>query len=90
MGDRLVDVLLSGLEEGNPGSSEWCLVYLVSRSVANPDVVAIQEGWTTAEDHQRVFASDAAQAIVAQLADLLTGEPVYGDLVPVRGKAALG
>ena len=88
MGDQLVDLLLTGLREGNPGATEWCVVYLVSRSESNPDVAFIQEGWTTIEDHHRVFASDAAQAIVAQFADLLAEEPVYGDFVPVDGKAA--
>jgi quinol monooxygenase YgiN len=88
MGDQLVDLLLSGLNDGNPGSTEWCVVYLVSRSATNPDVAFIQEGWTSIEDHQRVFASDEAQAIVAQFADLLAEEPIYGDLVPVDGKAA--
>lgn len=89
MGDQLVELLLSGLDEGNPGSSEYCLVYLVSRSASNPDVAHVTEGWTTAEDHHRVFASDAAQAIVAQFADLVAGESVYTDYVPVHGKVAL-
>jgi quinol monooxygenase YgiN len=88
MGDQLVALLLSGLDDGNPGSSEHCLVYLVSRSASDPDVAHVTEGWTTQEDHHRVFASDAAQAIVSQFADLVTGEALYTDYVPVNGKAA--
>lgn len=88
MGDQLVELLLSGLDEGNPGSSEYCLVYLVSRSASDPDVAHVTEGWTTEEDHHRVFASDAAQNIVAQFAQLVAGESVYTDYVPVDGKAA--
>jgi quinol monooxygenase YgiN len=88
LGDQLVDLLLTGLDDGNPASTEWCLVYLVCRSASNPDVVTIQEGWTTEEDHHRVFAGDRAQAMVAAFPALLAGEPVYGDFVPVRGKAA--
>lgn len=86
-GDKLVDLLLTALDEGNPAATPWCLVYLVSRSAADPDVVFLQEGWTTKEDHHRVFAGDAAQAIVARFAELLAAEPVYGDLVPVGGKS---
>lgn len=86
-GGRLVDVLLSALEPGGPASTEWCLVYLVSRSASDPDVVLVQEGWTSVEDHDRVFAGDAAQAILAQVPVLLAGEPTYGDFVPVDGKA---
>ncbi|SDY64656.1 putative quinol monooxygenase [Herbiconiux ginsengi] len=88
-GDDLVKLLLSGLEEGNPASSEYCLVYLVSRSASDPDVAHVIEGWTTEDDHHRIFATPAAQAIVAGFAELLEGESVYTDLIPVGGKAAL-
>ena len=87
-GDQLVKLLLTGLDEGNPGSTEWCVVYLVSRSASNPDVVTVQEGWTTEEDHHRIFGGAAAQAIVAQFADILAGEPAYDDFIAVDGKAS--
>jgi quinol monooxygenase YgiN len=89
LGDQLVSLLLSGLHAGNPGSSEHCLVYLVSRSVPVPDVVHIIEGWTTEADHHRIFAGPEAQALVARFADLLAGDPVYTDCLPVGGKAEL-
>src|SRR5215469_1916313 len=82
-GDDLVKLLMSGLDEGNPATSEFCVVYLVSRSAANPDVAYVIEGWTSEEDHHRVFAGEAAKAIVAQFADLLEGESVYTDSTPV-------
>jgi quinol monooxygenase YgiN len=88
MGEQLVDLLLTGLNDGNPGSTEWCVVYLVSRSASNPDVAHVTEGWTSEEDHHRIFAGEAAQAIVAQFGDLLAEVPTYTDYVPVRGKAA--
>lgn len=88
IGGRLVDLLLTGLDEGSPGASEHCLVYLVSRSASDPDVVHVTEGWTSEEDHHRVFAGEAAQAIVAQIDGLLAKESAYTDYVPVRGKAA--
>jgi quinol monooxygenase YgiN len=87
MGDQLVELLLTGIEAGNPGATEWCVVYLVSRSATRPDVVMVQEGWTSEADHDRVFAGAAAQAIVARFADILAGEPVYDDFVAVGGKA---
>ena len=86
-GDDLVDLVLSGLDEGNPAASEYCLVYLVSRSSTDPDVVHLIEGWTSEADHHRLFASDAARSLVARFAELLDGDSVYGDLVPVGGKA---
>jgi quinol monooxygenase YgiN len=88
MGEHLVDLLRTGLVDGNPGSTEWCVVYLVSRSASNPDIAHVTEGWTSEEDHHRIFAGEAAQAIIAQFSDLLAEEPTYTDYVPVRGKAA--
>ncbi|MFE1794768.1 putative quinol monooxygenase [Streptomyces sp. NPDC059517] len=88
MGDRLVDLLLTGLDEGSPGASDHCLVYLVSRSASDPDVVQVTEGWSSEEDHHRIFAGEAAQAIVAEIDGLLAQESAYTDYVPVRGKAA--
>lgn len=88
MGNQLVDVLLSALKPGNPASTEYCVVYLVSRSAADPDVVHVTEGWTTEEDHHRVFAGDAAQAIVAQVQELLS-DSTGTDYTPVGGKAVL-
>ncbi|MGW9132229.1 putative quinol monooxygenase [Streptomyces sp. NPDC055681] len=88
MGDQLVDLLLTGLNEGSPGASEHCVVYLVSRSASDPDIVHVTEGWTSEEDHHRIFAGEAAQAIVAQIDGLLAKESEYTDYVPVRGKAA--
>lgn len=88
MGDQLVDLLLTGLDEGSPGSGEHCVVYLVSRSASDPAVVHVTEGWTSEEDHHRAFAGEAAQAIVARTAGLLAEEPSYTDYVPVGGRAA--
>ncbi|MFE3760772.1 putative quinol monooxygenase [Streptomyces sp. NPDC059104] len=88
LGDSLIDLLLTGLEEGGPAASEHCLVYLLSRSASDPDVVHVTEGWTTEEDHHRHFAGTAARALVAQVTALLAKEPEYTDHVPVGGKAA--
>ncbi|MFE9866906.1 putative quinol monooxygenase [Streptomyces sp. NPDC005506] len=88
MGDQLVDLLLTGLNEGSPGASEHCVVYLVSRSASDPDIVHVTEGWTSQEDHHRTFAGEAAQVIVAKIGGLLAKESEYTDYVPVHGKAA--
>lgn len=87
-GDALVSLLLSGPVDG-PASDGACVVFLVSRSVSNPDVVHLVEGWTSEEAHQKVFASEAAKAYIARFEPLLSGESRYGDEVPVGGKAVL-
>ncbi|MBB4796223.1 quinol monooxygenase YgiN [Streptomyces nodosus] len=87
-GDRLVDLLLTGLDESSPGASEHCMVYLLSRSASNPNIVHVTGGWTSEEDHHRFFAGEAAQALMARIEPLLAKEPEYTAHVPVRGKAA--
>lgn len=89
LGDQVVELLLSGLEDGNPAASEHCLLYLVSRSASDRDVVHVAEGWTTEEDHHRLFAGEAAQALVARFGELLATDAEYTDLVPIGGKALL-
>jgi quinol monooxygenase YgiN len=88
MGERLAELLLTGLDEGNPAASEHCLVYLVSRSASDPDVVHVTEGWTSEEEHHRLFAGQAAQDLVARVQELVAAQSPYTDYVPVGGKAA--
>ncbi|TCB90738.1 antibiotic biosynthesis monooxygenase [Micromonospora zingiberis] len=81
-GDELVALLLAAPSLPH----EDCLVFLVSRSGSNPDVVSVAEGWTSQEAHARFFADEAAQDFVAQLQPLLAGESQLTDAVPVGGK----
>ncbi|MET0134463.1 MAG: antibiotic biosynthesis monooxygenase [Kibdelosporangium sp.] len=83
-GDELVKFLLDAPSLSN----DDCVVFLVSRSAGNRDIVYVTEGWTSEEAHGRFFATEEAQALVAKLQPLLTGESEYIDEVPVGGKAA--
>ena len=83
-GDELVALLLAAPSLPH----EDCLVFLVSRSAADPDVVSVAEGWTSREAHAAFFAAEPAQAFVARLQPLLAGESQYSDAVPVGGKPA--
>jgi quinol monooxygenase YgiN len=83
-GDDLVDFLLDAPSLPNAD----CVVFLVSRSASDPDVVHVTEGWTSREAHAAFFATEQAKDLVAKLQPLLAGESVYVDAVPVGGKAA--
>jgi quinol monooxygenase YgiN len=83
-GDELVELLLDAPSLSN----EDCVVFLVSRSAGNRDIVHVTEGWTSVEAHGRFFSTDGAKALVARLQPLLAGESQYLDEVPVGGKAA--
>jgi quinol monooxygenase YgiN len=84
LGDTLVELLLHAPSLPN----EDCVVFLVSRSAADSDVVHVTEGWTSQEAHSAFFATEPAQSLVAALAPLIAGESLYSDEVPVGGKAA--
>lgn len=84
-GDEVVEFLLDAPSLSN----DDCVVFLVGRSASSPDTVYVTEGWTSQEAHGRFFATEEAQALVAKLQSLLTGESAYLDEVPVGGKAAL-
>lgn len=86
MGDQLVNLLLTGLNEDSPGASEHCVVHLVFPSASSPDSVHVTEGWTSEEDHHRIFAGEPTQAIVAQIDGLPAKESEYTDYAPVHGK----
>ncbi|WP_250006450.1 putative quinol monooxygenase [Actinoplanes sp. M2I2] len=83
-GDEVVQLLLAA-----PSLPERdCVVFLVGRSASDPDVVHVTEGWSSREAHSAFFGSDRAQAFVASLQAMLTGESAYSDEVPLGGKAA--
>ena len=82
-GDDVVELLLRAPSLSRPD----CIVFLVGRSAADPDVVHVTEGWVSERAHRTFFATEPAQALVAELQPLLTGESRYTDEVPVGGKA---
>lgn len=85
--EELVELLLSGPTSG-PSAHPGCLVFLVSRSTSDPDVVHLVEGWASAEVHDLVFADPASQAFITRSGELVA-DARYADLVPVGGKAVL-
>ncbi|NBD08375.1 MULTISPECIES: putative quinol monooxygenase [Corallococcus] len=89
-GDELAALLLSAVSGTGLVTNQDCVLYLVGRSSSNPDVVHVTEGWTTKEAHAANFASPRAQALIAELAPLVTGEAQYQDEVPAGGKLGAG
>ncbi len=85
-GSALVDLLLAAPSLNH----DDCLVFLVSRSASNPDLVSVTEGWSSQAAHSQFFAGPLAQAFIAAPAPLVAGESIYTDLVPLGGKALLG
>lgn len=82
-GGELIELLLNAPSLPHPD----CVVFLVGRSAADPDVVHVTEGWTSERAHREFFATEAAQDLVARIQPLLSSESTYTDEVPVGGKA---
>jgi quinol monooxygenase YgiN len=82
-GGALADLLLAAPALTEPD----CVVFLVGRSAADPDIVHVTEGWTSREAHSAFFAGDAAKTFTARLAPLVAGEATYTDETPLGGKA---
>lgn len=83
-GGELIGLLLTAPSLPHPD----CIVFLVGRSAADPDVVHVTEGWTSERAHREFFGSGPAQALLASIQPLLAGESTYTDEIPVGGKAA--
>lgn len=88
-GDALVETLLTAVAPGGPACNPNCLFFVVTRSLAQRDVVHVTEGWTSKEAHAENFASESSRAFMAKLGALVGDGAQYGDDLPVGGKFQL-
>ena len=79
--EELIHLLLSG----TPTSNRDCVLYLVCRSVDDPSVIHVTEGWTTRDAHAAHFAREEAKALVAKIGSLLVNDAHDQNLVPLGG-----
>ena len=85
-GDELAALLLSAASGDGPAANKDCVLFLIGRSVSNPDVLSVWEGWTTKDAHAKNFASERAKTFTAKIAALVAGDGRYEDDVPLGGK----
>ena len=83
-GDELAAILLEAA--AGMGYDGDCLLYIVSRSPGDADVVYVTEAWTTREAHDRSLEDDAVRALIARAMPLMAGPPDAQTLAPVGGK----
>jgi quinol monooxygenase YgiN len=82
-GENLVEVLLAAAE--GLRSNDACLLYLVSRSPDDPDIVWVTEVWRDKAAHDASLADPQVQAAIAQARSLIAG--IQGtELRPAGGK----
>jgi quinol monooxygenase YgiN len=83
-GDALEAVLLDAAEALR--DDDQCLMYLVSRSLENPDDVWVTEFWTSQEAHGASLEREEVRAVIARGRPLIDGAPEATRLRPVGGK----
>ena len=85
---RLVEILLESgkLFDDNPA----CLLYLVSESTDDPNLVWVIDLWTSQEAHAEALKAPELRPFVEQAMPLLEGMPDQIEVRPVGGKGLPG
>ena len=82
--DEVLKVLL---EAGKPFQyNATCLLYLVYEDLKDPNVIWVQDLWTSKEEHTAALAKPEERSFVAQALPLLEGMPEQREVAPVGGK----
>ena len=81
---RLVEILLESgkLFDDNPA----CLLYLVSESADDPNLVWVVDLWASQEAHAEALKAPELRPFVEQAMPLLEGAPEQLEVRPVGGK----
>jgi quinol monooxygenase YgiN len=69
--DELQEIVLAAAE--GLRSNDKCLLYVVSRSPDDPNVVWVTEAWTTREAHDASLRDEAVKAAVQRAMPLIAG-----------------
>jgi quinol monooxygenase YgiN len=83
-GDDLAEILLEAAAGAE--ADEDCLLYVVSRAPAEPDVVYVTEAWTSHQAHDRSLKDEGVRALIARAMPLMAGPPDATTLSPAGGK----
>jgi quinol monooxygenase YgiN len=81
---RVVEILLESgkLFDDNPA----CLLYLVSESTDDPNLVWVADLWTSQEEHAEALTAPELRPFVEEAMPLLEGMPEQMEIRPVGGK----
>jgi quinol monooxygenase YgiN len=81
---RVVEILL---ESGKPfDDNPACLLYLVSESTDDPNLVWVTDLWTSQEEHTEALRAPELRPFVEEAMQLLEGMPEQMEIRPVGGK----
>jgi quinol monooxygenase YgiN len=82
--DRVLELLV---ESGKAfDGNDACLLYLVTESVDEPDLIWVFDLWTSADEHKRALAQPELRPYIDEAMPLLVGMPEQRELRLVGGK----
>jgi quinol monooxygenase YgiN len=82
--DEVLKVLL---DAGKPfQENAACMLYLVYEDLQDPNVIWVEDLWTSKEEHTTALARPEVRSFIAQALPLLEGMPEQREVVPVGGK----
>jgi quinol monooxygenase YgiN len=81
------DELVAILREAVDGvrQAPGCMVYIVSTTPEDPDLVVVMEVWRNKDDHDRSLQNDAALLLIGRARPLIAGAPQGKEIAPVYG-----
>lgn len=80
--DTVVDLLVSG---ANALRQAGCLLYVVSTTESDPDLIIVNEVWESREHHRDSLKLPAVQEAIAKARPMLTGEITSQETTVVGG-----
>jgi quinol monooxygenase YgiN len=82
--DAVIQILL---ESGKPFETNTaCILYLVHEDAKDPNVIWVEDLWTSKELHTTAMSSPELRPFIAQTIPLLEAMPEQTEIVPRGGK----
>lgn len=82
--DKLLNGLLKAAELVSP--LEGCIMYFISTSPTEPDVVLVTEVWTSKEAHDDSLKLESVRALIGEMMPIIAAPPEGFWFEPVGGK----
>jgi quinol monooxygenase YgiN len=83
-GDELAGLLLEAADALR--ADDDCLLYIVSRSPDDPEIVWVTEAWTSREAQNASLEDEQTRALIGRAMPLMAGRPEAIHLRPSGGK----
>jgi quinol monooxygenase YgiN len=81
---QVIDILVEAGSSFNDNPA--CILYLVNEDANNPNVLWVEDIWTSKEKHSLALASPELKSFIPTAMPLLENMPEQIEIVPVGGK----